>query len=46
MQTVAQAEALDVSRLPAPASRVNLFGLDRAQLRAAFEAMGEKPYRA
>ncbi len=24
----------------------NLFGLDRAQLRAAFAAMGEKPYRA
>ncbi|MES0874377.1 23S rRNA (adenine(2503)-C(2))-methyltransferase RlmN [Sinimarinibacterium thermocellulolyticum] len=25
---------------------MNLFGLDRAQLRAAFEAMGEKPFRA
>ncbi|MEQ1438577.1 23S rRNA (adenine(2503)-C(2))-methyltransferase RlmN [Fontimonas sp. SYSU GA230001] len=25
---------------------MNLFGLDRAQLRAAFAAMGEKPYRA
>jgi 23S rRNA (adenine2503-C2)-methyltransferase len=26
--------------------RTNLFGLDRAELRAAFEAMGEKAYRA
>jgi len=34
-------------RLTPHASRLtNLFGLDRAQLRAAFEAMGEKPYRA
>jgi 23S rRNA (adenine2503-C2)-methyltransferase len=34
-------------RLTPHASRLtNLFGLDRAELRAAFEAMGEKPYRA
>lgn len=28
------------------AGRRNLFGLDRAQLREAFEVMGEKPFRA
>lgn len=31
---------------PAPAKPVNLFGLDRTGLRAAFAAMGEAPYRA
>ncbi|MFA5940212.1 MAG: 23S rRNA (adenine(2503)-C(2))-methyltransferase RlmN [Sinimarinibacterium sp.] len=36
----------DATRRPTPASRVNLFGLDREQLRASFAAMGEKPYRA
>ncbi|MBA4284808.1 MAG: 23S rRNA (adenine(2503)-C(2))-methyltransferase RlmN [Xanthomonadaceae bacterium] len=30
----------------APAARVNLFGLDRAALRAEFEKMGESGYRA
>ena len=30
----------------APAKRVNLFGLDRAALRAEFEKMGESGYRA
>jgi 23S rRNA (adenine2503-C2)-methyltransferase len=35
------------SRLPIPDSRpLNLFGLDREELRAAFAAMGEKPFRA
>ena len=33
------------SRLP-PHARVNLFGLDRAALRAEFEKMGESGYRA
>ena len=36
-----------VSRSPSPVSRrINLFGLDREQLRAVFAEMGEKPYRA
>jgi 23S rRNA (adenine2503-C2)-methyltransferase len=34
------------SRVPLAASRRNLFGLDRNQLREAFAQMGEKPYRA
>jgi len=34
------------SRAPVADSRVNLFGLDREQLRARFAEMGEKPYRA
>lgn len=33
-------------RTPHASHLTNLFGLDRAQLRAAFAAMGEKPYRA
>lgn len=36
----------DVSGRSSHVSRQNLFGLDRARLRAAFDAMGEKPYRA
>jgi 23S rRNA (adenine2503-C2)-methyltransferase len=33
-------------RVAAPAAPINLFGLDREQLRARFAEMGEKPYRA
>ncbi len=31
---------------PAPSRLINLFGLDRAQLRETFAQMGEKPFRA
>ena len=38
--------ARGASRLTPHSSRINLFGLDREQLRAVFADMGEKPYRA
>jgi len=36
----------DAVVLPAPDTRINLFGFDRVRLREAFAAMGESPYRA
>ena len=40
------AQAPRSSRRSAASGRINLFGLDREQLRAVFAEMGEKPYRA
>ncbi|WP_421793859.1 23S rRNA (adenine(2503)-C(2))-methyltransferase RlmN [Hydrocarboniphaga effusa] len=40
------AQAPRSSRRSAASGRINLFGLDREQLRAVFADMGEKPYRA
>ena len=40
------AQAPRSSRRSAASARINLFGLDREQLRAVFAEMGEKPYRA
>ncbi len=42
----ADAEGRSSEVAAAPAKRVNLFGLDRAALRAEFEKMGESGYRA
>ena len=38
--------AANPASTPAPKSPINLFGLDRAALRAVFAEMGEKPFRA
>ncbi len=47
VETAAPAPAArGASRLTPHSSRINLFGLDREQLRAVFADMGEKPYRA
>ncbi|MCX7062591.1 MAG: 23S rRNA (adenine(2503)-C(2))-methyltransferase RlmN [Nevskia sp.] len=40
------AETRPAAAAAAPTARVNLFGLDRAALRAEFEKMGESGYRA
>ncbi|HWU68935.1 MAG TPA: 23S rRNA (adenine(2503)-C(2))-methyltransferase RlmN [Stenotrophobium sp.] len=45
-QEQADGEVADVSRPASPVSPINLFGLDRAALRACFAGMGEKPFRA
>ena len=39
-------DAASTAGTPAPKSPTNLFGLDRAALRAVFAEMGEKPFRA
>ena len=39
-------DAASTAGTPAPKSPTNLFGLDRAALRAVFADMGEKPFRA
>lgn len=44
-QTAATVDAAERCRPPV-AGRTNLFGLDRTQLRDAFAALGEKPFRA
>ncbi len=45
-QAANEGGARDAAAAPSTVSRINLFGLDREQLRLRFAEMGEKPYRA